>query len=163
MADWGQEDEWGNPGMDVKATEFQYNAESGTSPAAEESKGEEKKGGRQRGPRKPAKYMKQKVRVRRGRVRQFTNERTEEALEMEESKAEFPEEGVQNFWKAKKTWAELGLREELMRGIQDAGYDHPSKIQSYGIVLINTEPYETLVAQGHTGTGKTATFVIGSL
>ena len=109
------------------------------------------------------KYMKQKVRVRRGRVRQYTNERTEEALTMEESKAEFPEVGVQNFWKAKKTWAELGLRPELMQGIQDAGYDHPSKIQSYGIALINTEPYETLVAQGHTGTGKTATFVIGSL
>lgn len=161
MAESGKDtgmEEWG--AQDFKPSEFTYNP-TNASPANEESKGENK--GRRRGPKKAGKYMKQKVKVRRGRVRQYTNERGEEALEMEESKAEFPEEAVQNFWKAKKTWAELGLREELMRGIQDAGYDHPSKIQSYGIVLINTEPYETLVAQGHTGTGKTATFVIGSL
>lgn len=66
------------------------------------------------------------------------------------------------------TWTEsvesfdqLGLREELLRGIYGYGFEKPSIIQQKGIIpLIKGKD---TIAQAQSGTGKTATFAIGVL
>jgi len=56
---------------------------------------------------------------------------------------------------------EMDLPENLLRGIYSHGFEKPSHIQSKGIVPIATK--NDLIAQAQSGTGKTGTFVIGSL
>jgi hypothetical protein len=40
----------------------------------------------------------------------------------------------------------MNLCPEIEQALAEARYDNPSKIQSYGVYLITTPPYETLVA-----------------
>jgi translation initiation factor 4A len=56
---------------------------------------------------------------------------------------------------------DMGLKESLLRGIFSYGFEKPSTIQSRAIVPI-TEGID-IIAQSQSGTGKTGTFVIGSL
>ena len=56
---------------------------------------------------------------------------------------------------------EMGLPDDLLRGIYGHGFEKPSKIQSFAIVPIAKG--RDLIAQAQSGTGKTGTFVIGSL
>ncbi len=59
------------------------------------------------------------------------------------------------------TFDEMNLPENLMRGIYAHGFEKPSKIQQKGIVpMVNGKD---ILAQAQSGTGKTGTFVIGSL
>ncbi|CAG9334157.1 unnamed protein product [Blepharisma stoltei] len=62
-----------------------------------------------------------------------------------------------------KEWNELPIPARVLRAIERVGYSFPSKIQNYGIDLILKEGHDSLIAQAPTGSGKTATFVIGSL
>jgi translation initiation factor 4A len=55
----------------------------------------------------------------------------------------------------------MNLSEKLLRGIFAYGYERPSDIQTKGIVPIK-EGHD-LLAQARSGTGKTATFCIGSM
>lgn len=55
----------------------------------------------------------------------------------------------------------MGLNENLLRGVYAVGFERPSKIQSKGIVPMVQG--RDLLAQAQSGTGKTGTFVIGSL
>lgn len=55
----------------------------------------------------------------------------------------------------------MGLSDHLLRGIYGFGFERPSKIQSKGIVPMVQG--RDLLAQAQSGTGKTGTFVIGSL
>lgn len=60
-----------------------------------------------------------------------------------------------------KTWDELDLNPNLLRGIFSYGFEKPSPIQQMAIKpLINGSD---VIAQAQSGTGKTATFTIGSL
>jgi translation initiation factor 4A len=60
-----------------------------------------------------------------------------------------------------KTWDELDLNPKLLRGIFSYGFEKPSPIQQMAIKpLINGSD---VIAQAQSGTGKTATFTIGSL
>ncbi len=59
------------------------------------------------------------------------------------------------------TFDEMPLPTELLRGIYAFGFEKPSKIQEKAIVPI-VEGHDVL-AQAQSGTGKTGTFVIGSL
>jgi len=60
-----------------------------------------------------------------------------------------------------ETFDEMQLREELLRGIYDYGYETPSFIQKKGILPLIYK--RDTIAQAQSGTGKTATFVIGTL
>lgn len=55
----------------------------------------------------------------------------------------------------------MGLREELLRGIYAYGFEKPSTIQQKAIVP--TISGRDVIAQAQSGTGKTATFSIGCL
>jgi len=55
----------------------------------------------------------------------------------------------------------MGLREELLRGIYSYGFEKPSTIQQKAIVP--TISGRDVIAQAQSGTGKTATFSIGCL
>jgi len=55
------------------------------------------------------------------------------------------------------TFQDLGLNEELLKGITDLGFETPSEVQEKAIpILLNEET--DLVALAQTGTGKTAAF-----
>lgn len=59
------------------------------------------------------------------------------------------------------TFDEMDLPENLLRGIYGYGFEKPSKIQQKGIMPMKEG--RDILAQAQSGTGKTGTFVIGSL
>jgi len=59
------------------------------------------------------------------------------------------------------TFASMGLREDLLRGVFAYGFEKPSAIQQRAIVPIVTG--RDVIAQAQSGTGKTATFSISIL
>lgn len=63
--------------------------------------------------------------------------------------------------KAYETFDEMGLPDNLLRGIYSYGYERPSKIQSMAIVPMIQG--NDILAQANSGTGKTASFLCGSL
>lgn len=56
---------------------------------------------------------------------------------------------------------DMGLKEELLRGVYSHGFEAPSSIQQKGIVAVAKGL--DVIGQAQSGTGKTATFAIGSL
>ena len=56
---------------------------------------------------------------------------------------------------------DMDLNMNLLRGIYAYGFEKPSKIQRVGIVPI-TKGYD-IIGQSQSGTGKTGTFLIGTL
>jgi translation initiation factor 4A len=62
---------------------------------------------------------------------------------------------------AYETFDDMDLKEDILRGIYSYGFEVPSSIQQRAIKpLIEGKD---LIAQAHSGTGKTATFTIGAL
>jgi ATP-dependent RNA helicase DeaD len=59
------------------------------------------------------------------------------------------------------TFSDLGLKKEILQGIKDAGFTVPSPIQAAAIPFILAG--RDIVAQAHTGTGKTAAFSLPAL
>jgi translation initiation factor 4A len=55
----------------------------------------------------------------------------------------------------------LGLKDEILKGLFNYGYEKPSQIQRVAIKPIIDG--HDIVVQSHSGTGKTATFIIGLL
>jgi len=62
-----------------------------------------------------------------------------------------------------KTFEELKLPEELLKGLYEMGFQKPSKIQETVLPLLMANPPQNLVAQSQSGTGKTAAFLLASL
>lgn len=60
-----------------------------------------------------------------------------------------------------KTWDELDLNPNLLRGVYAYGFENPSPIQQKAIKPITLK--RDVIAQAQSGTGKTATFTIGAL
>ena len=60
-----------------------------------------------------------------------------------------------------ESFDDMGLKETILRGIYTYGFEKPSSIQQRAIKPIITG--RDIIAQAQSGTGKTATFVIGSL
>ena len=60
-----------------------------------------------------------------------------------------------------RTWDDLDLKTDLLRGIYAAGFDTPSEIQQAAILPIISN--KDVIAQAQSGTGKTGSFTIGSL
>lgn len=63
------------------------------------------------------------------------------------------------------TFEEIGLPETLLKGVYALKFNKPSKIQasSLPMILPADGAYRNLIAQGHTGSGKTACFVLSML
>lgn len=59
------------------------------------------------------------------------------------------------------TWSSLDLKDELMQGIYNKGFEFPSPIQSNAITHIKSK--RDLIAQSQSGTGKTGAFCISML
>lgn len=59
------------------------------------------------------------------------------------------------------SWDDFSFNEDLLRGIYNCGFEKPSPIQCKAIQPIIDK--KDLIAQAQSGTGKTATFVIGAL
>lgn len=59
------------------------------------------------------------------------------------------------------TFDEMGLKEDLLRGIYAYGFEKPSAIQQRAIkpIILGRD----VIAQSQSGTGKTAVFSIGAL
>lgn len=57
-----------------------------------------------------------------------------------------------------KTFADLGLAEDIVRGCEAAGFKHPTKIQATLVPLALTR--RDVLGQAKTGTGKTAAFAL---
>ena len=70
-------------------------------------------------------------------------------------------EGVSAEYDIYTTFDAMELPEELLRGVYANGFEKPSPIQQKGIVPIKNK--RDLLAQAQSGTGKTGTFVTGSL
>lgn len=64
-----------------------------------------------------------------------------------------------------ETFEEIGLSEELLKGVYHKKFSKPSKIQatSLPMILSRDGDFKNLIAQGHNGSGKTACFVLGML
>lgn len=60
-----------------------------------------------------------------------------------------------------ETFDEMGLTDQLSRGIYTYGFEQPSKIQQLAIVPMSKR--KDILAQSQSGTGKTGAFTIGSL
>src|SRR5210317_2034076 len=58
-------------------------------------------------------------------------------------------------------FSDMELKPELLEGIYKYGFEKPSEIQQRGILPLIKK--KDLIAQAQSGTGKTATFVIGTL
>jgi ATP-dependent RNA helicase DDX19/DBP5 len=62
-----------------------------------------------------------------------------------------------------KTFEELNLKPELLRGIYAIGFTRPSKIQETALPALVNNPPQNLIAQSQSGTGKTAAFTLAML
>lgn len=62
-----------------------------------------------------------------------------------------------------KTFEELRLPDELLKGLYALGYQKPSKIQETVLPLLISNPPQNLIAQSQSGTGKTAAFLLAAL
>jgi len=60
-----------------------------------------------------------------------------------------------------KTWDQLDISSNILRGIYSYGFENPSPIQAKAILPMIQE--KDLVAQAQSGTGKTGAFTIGGL
>jgi translation initiation factor 4A len=63
--------------------------------------------------------------------------------------------------KVYESFDEMGLSDEIIRGIYSYGFETPSKIQQVAIVPMSKN--SDILAQSQSGTGKTGAFTIGSL
>jgi translation initiation factor 4A len=89
-----------------------------------------------------------------------TTAKTGEPREHRE-KAPVTTDVVTNWTESVESFDQLGLKEELLRGIYGYGFEKPSIIQQKGIIPIIKN--RDTIAQAQSGTGKTATFSIGVL
>ncbi|KAF5337942.1 hypothetical protein D9758_013123 [Tetrapyrgos nigripes] len=62
-----------------------------------------------------------------------------------------------------KTFEELGLHQDLLKGIYEMGFSKPSKIQERALPLLLSNPPANMIGQSQSGTGKTAAFVLTML
>jgi ATP-dependent RNA helicase DDX19/DBP5 len=62
-----------------------------------------------------------------------------------------------------KSFEELKLSEELLKGIRNMNFRKPSKIQEKALPLLLMNPPTNMIAQSQSGTGKTAAFSLNIL
>ncbi|XP_031701030.1 ATP-dependent RNA helicase DDX19A [Anarrhichthys ocellatus] len=62
-----------------------------------------------------------------------------------------------------KTFEELRLKPELLKGVYNMGFNRPSRIQESALPMMLAQPTQNLIAQAQSGTGKTAAFSLAML
>ncbi|PJF19551.1 ATP-dependent RNA helicase Dbp5 [Paramicrosporidium saccamoebae] len=62
-----------------------------------------------------------------------------------------------------KSFEELGLSPELLKGIYAMKFVKPSKVQEHALPLLLSDPPQNMIAQSQSGTGKTAAFTLTML
>ncbi|KAG1023936.1 hypothetical protein G6F26_006379 [Rhizopus arrhizus] len=62
-----------------------------------------------------------------------------------------------------KSFEELGLSPELLKGLYAMNFSKPSKIQERALPLLISNPPRNMIGQSQSGTGKTAAFVLTML
>ncbi|KAI9724659.1 MAG: RNA helicase required for poly(A+) mRNA export [Chrysothrix sp. TS-e1954] len=62
-----------------------------------------------------------------------------------------------------KSFEDLGLDPDVLKGIYNMNFRKPSKIQEKALPLLLQNPPQNLIAQSQSGTGKTAAFVLNML
>ncbi|KAM3586595.1 RNA helicase required for poly(A+) mRNA export [Umbelopsis sp. WA50703] len=62
-----------------------------------------------------------------------------------------------------KSFEDLGLKPELLKGLYDMKFTRPSKIQERALPLLLANPPRNMIGQSQSGTGKTAAFVLTML
>jgi len=62
-----------------------------------------------------------------------------------------------------KSFEELRLQPEILKGIVGMGFRKPSKVQERSLPLLIQDPPQNLIGQSQSGTGKTAAFVLNIL
>lgn len=62
-----------------------------------------------------------------------------------------------------KSFEELQLTDELLKGIRNMNFRKPSKIQEKALPLLLMNPATNMIAQSQSGTGKTAAFSLNIL
>ncbi|KAI6123533.1 P-loop containing nucleoside triphosphate hydrolase protein [Pisolithus croceorrhizus] len=62
-----------------------------------------------------------------------------------------------------KSFEELGLNPDLLKGVYALGFSKPSKIQERALPLLLSNPPQNMIGQSQSGTGKTAAFVLTML
>lgn len=62
-----------------------------------------------------------------------------------------------------KSFEELKLTPELLKGVYSMGFNFPSKIQETALPTLLADPPQNMIAQSQSGTGKTAAFVLACL
>ncbi|KZF23598.1 putative ATP dependent RNA helicase [Xylona heveae TC161] len=62
-----------------------------------------------------------------------------------------------------KSFEQLGLSPEILKGIYSMRFTKPSKIQERALPLLLGNPAQNLIGQSQSGTGKTAAFVLNML
>lgn len=62
-----------------------------------------------------------------------------------------------------KTFEELRLKPELLKGVYNMGFNRPSRIQENALPMMLAQPFQNLIAQSQSGTGKTAAFSLAML
>ena len=85
------------------------------------------------------------------------NEKTSMELDNSSAKPSLSDYKVREYL----TFDDMELDENLLRGIYAYGYERPSSIQSKAIKPLSDG--HDIIAQSQSGTGKTATFLLGSL
>ncbi|PVU93080.1 hypothetical protein BB561_003482 [Smittium simulii] len=74
-----------------------------------------------------------------------------------------PQQDVNSPLYSAKTFEELGLHPDLLKGIYDLKFIKPSKIQEKALPLLLSNPPKNMIGQSQSGTGKTAAFVLTML
>ncbi|KAJ2808186.1 RNA helicase required for poly(A+) mRNA export [Coemansia guatemalensis] len=62
-----------------------------------------------------------------------------------------------------KSFDQLGLHENLLKGVYEMKFTKPSKIQERALPLLLANPARNMIGQSQSGTGKTAAFVLTML
>eukprot|EP01023_Acetabularia_acetabulum_P035037 TRINITY_DN32_c0_g1_i2.p2 TRINITY_DN32_c0_g1~~TRINITY_DN32_c0_g1_i2.p2 ORF type:complete len:472 (+),score=95.34 TRINITY_DN32_c0_g1_i2:111-1526(+) len=85
--------------------------------------------------------------------------KTEGLRDLSEIKSE-----TEDIYKAAQTFEQLGISKELLEGLyNNMAFERPSKIQAKTLPMIMTPPFKHLVAQAHSGSGKTTCFALSML
>ncbi|KAI9467956.1 MAG: P-loop containing nucleoside triphosphate hydrolase protein [Benjaminiella poitrasii] len=67
------------------------------------------------------------------------------------------------FYSSVKSFEDLGLSLELLKGIYSMNFAKPSKIQERALPLLLSDPPQNMIGQSQNGTGKTAAFILAML
>lgn len=101
-----------------------------------------------------------------GEVEQDVHTRAFQGIHPHDKDAKVTIEGLdrsQSIYKAARSFTDLGLSTNLLKGVYAMNFSHPSKIQAEALPLILGPSRPNFIGQAHHGSGKTAAFALGMI